>query len=631
MTQNSESGRPSWDFDYAPLPMGGGDHGEPERDLVLATAEDIDSAFVAELLGSLVPGLSVLPLFCSHPIFWTRIEATHPIDRRVLEQRLTAAGVVVRYIASARQGSQRLPPSLDLSDARPRRASGWKPKTATDAPEPATPWRWFLRERGIDVVRGCCGTGAGTRLAVIDNDGRDLELVKLDAEVLVGVEHVPRAQSHAALMLGWTVGAKTPDGGQFRGVAPDASPRLYCIPKPGEDVWAMPLAIVQAADDGADVIVCATYVEGTTSPLLDDALEFATRLGRGGRGTAVVMPTGREMSSPPNSTHSSLSLGLADPGSDPRVFCVGASARDGSWFLWRDRRGKLRPFANRGPSVRWLAPGDDVAFPFSMDERPCHAESSGASGLAAGALLLLLGTNPDLSLEDLNSAITHTAQAVEPGARVDDPTIADRRDLEPLSVDDDGHNAKHGYGRVNAASACLFVRDPLAQSLIRIGERAAAERYLTLRERAESKALYSDALSRWAARALLRDRELSHAFSVLARAVRLYCWHPDRADEQPPGHLLRQLCVAIRLLTRRGAPPSIVHELEDLEGGLRELLASPRAQETEARLFDRLGLEVGWTRPDRSSPASGRVVQLRSATGPQAAAAGPAARWPGSR
>jgi len=64
------------------------------------------------------------------------------------------------------------------------------------------------------------------------------------------------------MLVGWAVRARRSDGSTFTGVAPDASPRVYCIPKPGRDVWSLPLAILRAVDDGADVIVCATYVEG---------------------------------------------------------------------------------------------------------------------------------------------------------------------------------------------------------------------------------------------------------------------------------------------------------------------------------------------------------------------------------
>jgi hypothetical protein len=596
--------RPGWDFDYAPIAQGGGDGVEPERDLIVATTDDLDPAHVAEVVGDMAPGVTVTSLFSSHPLFWTRVEASLAIDRVDLARRLANAGAIVRYVASAQRGSQRLPPSLDLSTARQRRPNDWKIRPATYAAEPDSPWRWFLRDPGIDVDRACCGTGAGTRLAVIDNDGRDLERIWLDAEVLVAGESIPRAQSHAALMLAWAVGTNAANGQPFRGVAPDAAPRFYCIPKPKDDVWSLPLAIVRATEDGADVIVCASYVEGTTSPLLDDALEFATRLGRGGRGTPVVMPTGREMSSPPGSTHCSLSLGLGEPASDPRVFCIGPSARDGGWFLWRDRRGKLRPFANRGPSVRWLAPGDDLAYPFALEERPWHAESSGAAGIASGALLLLLGKNPELSLEDIHTLFTETAVPVDPQHRSNDSELASRRDLEPAGIDRDGHNAKHGYGRLNATASCIAAQDPFAQALIRLGERRAAGAYLEFRRRDDVKLAYSEALGRWAARAILADRELLHGFCVLGRALRLAARRPDRSLEQPAGHLLRQLCIVLRLLVRRGPPPSLVHELDAIESTVRALLSSEHLHTTEASWAQAIGHALAWARPPETVPGS---------------------------
>src|SRR5580704_13462935 len=193
-------------------------------------------------------------------------------------------------------------------------------------------------------------------------------------------------------MVGWAVGAVPRDAARFAGAAPDASVRLYCVPKPWIDVVSLPLAIARAVLDGADVVVCATYVEGTSSPLLDDALDVATRLGRGGRGAVVVLPTGRETSSGAKSVHASLSLGLGDPASDPRVHCIAPGGKHGGWFLWRTPKGKLRPFSNRGPAVRWLAPGDDVAYPLSSRDHLFHAESSGASAIAAGVVLLVLAS-----------------------------------------------------------------------------------------------------------------------------------------------------------------------------------------------------------------------------------------------
>ena len=130
-----------------------------------------------------------------------------------------------------------------------------------------------------------CGTGAGTRLGVIDNDAGDIGRLDLDNHIAVGVEQVTAGSSHAAQLVAWAVRAVRvdgPDGDKgFIGVAPDASPRLYSIPKPAT-LLSFPLAIVRAVTDGADVIVCATNVDGQWSPMLDDALEIACRLGRDG-------------------------------------------------------------------------------------------------------------------------------------------------------------------------------------------------------------------------------------------------------------------------------------------------------------------------------------------------------------
>lgn len=597
------STRPPHVFEYAPLVHGGGYAGEPDRDLIVATVEDVDPARIVELAGRSAPNLSVTSVFSSHPVFWTRIESTQPIDVPGLLAALGSGGVGVRFVTSARRGQQGLPPPLDFRYARPRCARAWAARSSTTAAEPDTPWRWFLRPEGAAVDRAFCGTGAGTRLALIDDDGRDLERVPLDAEVPVGVPTIPRAQSHGALLLAWGVGAKRQDGGDFRGVAPDASPRLYCIPKPGEDVLSLPLAILRAVEDGADVVVCATYVDGLMSPLLDDALEVAVRLGRGGLGTAVVMPTSREMSSPEGSTHSSLSLGLGEPASDPRVFCVGPSARDGGWFLWRDRRGRFRPFANRGPAVRWLAPGDDMAMPFANDDRPAHAESSGASGIAAGVVLLLMGLQPSLPLGEVAAVLDATLSPVDPLRHADDPTLADRRDLEPYGLDRDGHNAKHGYGRLNATAACLAVLDPVAQVLVRMGEQPAAESYARAR-REELAGLYSPGLARWAAHVALADANLYHALAAVARALRLHA-SAREAPEEPAGYWLRQLGVVLRLFAARAEGTPHERELRELEARLR-LLRVEESRNLEATLKAR-GCLV-WA-VETNTPS--RVVELR--------------------
>jgi hypothetical protein len=585
-------GRPAWDFDFAPLGRHADDGVRPESDLVIASTEDLDAIEITQALSDLASNVAITPLFSSHPIFWTRIEASSELDRAEVTRRLHRSGL--RYVASARVGSQCLAPALDFTGARPRQVRDWRTRAATTVAEPDTPWRWFLRAQGVDVARHLCGTGAGTHLAVVDNDGLDLDRIALDAEIPVGVASIPRAQSHAAMMLGWAVGARAPDGSEFRGVAPDASARFYCIPKPGADVWSLPLAIARAVDDGADVIVCPTYVEGQTSPMLDDALDFARRVGRGGRGSVVVMPTGREMSSPPGVVYSSLSLAVSDPASDPRVFCIGPSARDGGWFLWRDRRGALHPFANRGPAVRWLAPGDDLPYPFAKDDRVWHAESSGASGVASGVILLTLAKNPWLTVSELDRVLTETAVEIEQRDAASEDPVADHRDLLPAGRDGDGHDAKHGYGRLNATNACLAAADPVSLTLVRMGEMAAARDYAAAVQSGVLDPRISQSLARWITCRALSDTFVAHGLASVLRALRVWSGRPRRLDEQPPGHLLRHVAIVARSLLDAPPPAALRDELSSVVSTLQAVQSGGRAGAVERAALEVIARATGW-------------------------------------
>jgi hypothetical protein len=553
--------RAVWDFDYRPVGLAPHDDGFDE-DLLLAASGPVDSVQLTSLLGGLSDQVRAQAVLERHPLYWTRLRFGVTVDRRACERRLREGGVPVRYLVSCRRGSQALPPQLDLAGCPPFQARAWPARRPSRPEERTTPGRWFVGRSGLDVQRTICGTGAGTRLAVIDNDAGDVEHLELDSQVPVGVEQVPRGSSHAAQLVAWAVGSA---GGvlcpRFVGVAPDASPRLYAIAKPGDDVISLPLAIVRAAADGADVVLCATNVDGQWSPMLDDALALAAALGRGGRGTAVVMPCSRETSSPEGSVHPSLSLGAGEPAADPRVFCVAPSGRDGGWFLWRDRFGRLHPFANRGPALRWLAPGDDVALPFARSEIFAHAESSGASAMAAGVLLLVLGRNPELLLAELDDILTFTAGEVAPEVPPERSVLASRHDVQPVGRDRDGHNAKHGYGLLSATRACLQASDPVALALVTMGEDQAAAAWVELRrERPALASLHSRQLGCWCARALLADAGLRHAACALARTLRLLAIRPERLRHQTPGALLRHCATVLRALA--GSRPAPVREPE---------------------------------------------------------------------
>jgi hypothetical protein len=555
-------GRPPWDFGYAPVRPAAGPP-EETADLVVATPAAVDPGRIEEAAGEGARGSTLL---CDEPLFWTHLALAQPDLPATIAGRLRSQGISVRYVTSAERPSLAAAPPLDVRGVSAFRPRAWAARPKKAAPVGDSPGCWFLRreEGGIDVDRDRFGAGGGTRLAVVDDDALEAETLELDAEVLIGVDRPPRHGPHGALMVGWAVGARG-----HPGVAPAASPRLYVIPKPGRGVTALPLAIARAARDGADVILSATYVEGCASPLLDDALEVASRLGRRGRGAAVVMPTGREASSAEGSLHASLSLGLGEPASDPRVFCVAPGARGGGWFLWRDRRGRLRPFANRGPAVRWTAPGDDLAYPFTAPgdtERLFHAESSGAAAVAAGVLLLVLAQNPTLRLPELGAVIDAT---LAPAAPATAEPLADPADALPEGRDRDGHDAKQGYGRIQAGRACLAAADPVSAALTAMGEDDAARAFLDVRLRsARVRAAYSPALGRWAVRALLADPEAAGALRVILRHLRLLARHGERISLHGEGALTRRVVLLLRRLARARVPAtaSVRDELGRLEG-----------------------------------------------------------------
>jgi hypothetical protein len=572
------TGFASWDFGYEPLPTAAGDDDGGPCDVVVATNGKVSRAELVAALVPLLPDAQVEIIFAVPPVFWARVTASGCVRRAQIAAALARRGVPLRYVASARRGSTSLAPPLDFADAKKARPRDWRARKLARPPvePPYEAGMWFLgaEELGVAVDRATCGYGRGTRLAVIDDDAADAEAIGFDAVLPIGTAKMPQATAHGALLAAWATGSGfDPTGGTlaFHGVAPGASPRLYCIPKPGEDVSSLPLAIATAVTHGADVIVAATYVEGSQSPMLDDALAFAAHVGRRGRGTAVVLPTGRETSSPPSSVHASLALGYAEPASHPGVFCVAPGARGGGWFLYRDRRGFLRPFANRGPQVRWLAPGDDMAYPLgtaashagptTTRQRMCHAESSGASAIAAGVLLLVLANNPALDVDELDALVTRTAERPPPGWEAGRAPLADPHDVLPIAADRDGHDAKHGFGHLHASRACASARDPLAMAFTAIGADAGAVASLAFGRR-----FYSGALARWAVRALLHDPRADLALRSIARHVRLVGEGPERRRAHGDAALARHLALFLRRLSAatasRGvnAPPARVRE-----------------------------------------------------------------------
>lgn len=599
-----------WEFEYDPVHRSGAPVDPPTTMAVAALSRAVDpQAVAAEVPAEAGPAWGD-SLISASPVHWVLLRLSRPVCCKALSDALCAAELPIRYVVSACHETQCVAPPLPSGiQSRP---NDWAIRSAHHHDEHPSPGRWFLGELGVAVHRGVCATGAGTRLAVIDASWGGSQRLDLEREVPVGVSQVVHGSTHGTRMVAWAVGtAPCPEGKALVGVAPDASVRAYAIPRPGTDVFTFPLAVIRAVLDGADVVLAATFLEGLTGPLLDDALEVAYRHGRGGRGTPIVLPVGREVSSPEGSVHASLALGLGEPGAHPRVFCIAPSGRDGGWFLWQNRKGQWLPFANRSPAVRWLSPGDDLADPFGPEDRLAHAESSGAAAVAAGALLLVLGQNPSLSWEELHEALLRSTTAVSPICGLEAPCLGDPHDVLPAGRDRDGHNAKHGYGRLNAELACLLVCDPVTQVLAEMGEHQAARRHLS-RRAALPRLAYSPDLARWAARALLSDSSLRHALAVLLRHLRLIARSPDGERSHAPGAMLRHLFLLLGALdpSRRAPPPSraISQELQSMSRRVAEALCDDKQRaEWETALGEWASAvwreTAGPARPEAAAPA----------------------------
>ena len=212
--------RPPWDFGYAPVTPAAAAP-EDARELVVATLVAVAPGVIT---AALPPCVETETLLARPPLFWTRVVLAEPAPLAALAAGLRAHGVPLRYLASASQPSLALGAPLDLRGAPPARAEAWPVRRIAAPPVADTPGSWFLREGqgGVAVDRPRCGAGAGTRLAVIDDDALEAGRLDLDAEVLVDLDEAPRHSVHGALMVAWAAGARG-----FAGVAPSASPRLY--------------------------------------------------------------------------------------------------------------------------------------------------------------------------------------------------------------------------------------------------------------------------------------------------------------------------------------------------------------------------------------------------------------------
>ena len=583
-----------------------GRHRPRRRDLTLALARVPDALAPA-------PSSTIETLIARAPLFWTRVRASttrRPRDalarrprRRPRERRRR-----VRYVAPARVGSMALAPPLDLSGvAASRHAS-----IGRRARGPPGPARALVRGALVPGRRGRRGPRRSPRLR---HRRRHAPRRHRRRRGRPGARRPRRARARRHRPRARDQRPRGPDGGLGRRapVAPTATrfvgrrarrlARASTASRSPASMWCrLPLAIARAVFDGADVVVCATYVEGHHEP---HARRRARRRGaprsRRPRHRRGAARPGRETVERGQVRARQPLARLRRPGQRPARALRRARRPAGRMVSVASRRGASSGRSRTaGPAVRWLAPGDDLAYPFSSRDRLFHAESSGASAIAAGRHAPASGSNPGLRLRDVHALLARTVDVPEP-RRTPEALLADPADVLPSSG-----TTRRSQRQVAATAGSTrpararAPRDPVALGLAAIGEDDAGGGLAPQR-----RAPLFDRLG-----ALGRPRAARPARSG-ARRPRARCGtcgssRPSRRapGRTPRGRSLGSSALVARELMRMRPPAPVQEELEAVgqrlagRGGSR--VQAPALEEPRGR---RSGVSpANWRLPRSSRP-----------------------------
>jgi subtilisin family serine protease len=292
--------------------------------------------------------------------------------------------------------------------------------------------------------------GRGVRVAVIDN-GFDVGHLDLAAGIVAGSGFFNAAgtfrrtrrnypdDDHGTFCAGM-VGARHNNGRDGCGSAPECELMLLAsqIDQIGTQA-TLARAVAYAADPrlevpgasvtaGADVIVSSLGPNGANwalTTVLENAILFAARQGRRGRGTPIFWAS---------SNGNNVDIGLDQVVSHPNVIAVG-----------RSRRNDREDNTARGQQLDFLAPGVNVLSTASGGGTRTDTGTSFAAPLSAGVGALILSINPDLTAEDVRRIMRDTCDKIG-----------------GVTYNAAGHNDDYGFGRVNAFRAVIRAMQSIA-------------------------------------------------------------------------------------------------------------------------------------------------------------------------
>ncbi len=283
-----------------------------------------------------------------------------------------------------------------------------------------------------------CTLGRGVRVAVIDN-GFDVTHPDLAPAIAAESGFFDAAGTFRQTLTGYPdnnhgtfcagmVGARHNNGRAGCGSAPECELMLLSARNDQVGTQAtLARAVAYAADPrlevpgasvaaGADIIVSSLGPNGANwalSSVLDNAINFAVRRGRRGRGTAVFWAS---------SNGNNVDIALDQVVSHPQVIAVG-----------RSRNNDREDNSARGAQLDFLAPGVNVVSTASGGGTRTDTGTSFAAPLAAGVGALALAVNPDLSADELCRIMRESCDKIG-----------------GVTYDAQGHNVDYGHGRVNA-------------------------------------------------------------------------------------------------------------------------------------------------------------------------------------
>ena len=280
--------------------------------------------------------------------------------------------------------------------------------------------------------------GRGVRVAVIDN-GFDVAHPDLAAGIAAESGFFDASGNFRQTLTGYPdndhgsfcagmVGARHNNGRAGCGSAPECE--LLLVTSRGDQVGTqatLARAVAYAADPrlevatssvaaGADVIVSSLGPNGANwalTTVLDNAINFAARRGRRGRGTPIFWAS---------SNGNNVDIALDQVVSHPQVIAVG-----------RSRRNDVEDNSARGAQLDFLAPGVSVVSTGSGGGTRTDTGTSFAAPLAAGVGALALAVNPDLSADEICRVMRDSCDKIGGAA-----------------YDAQGHHVDYGHGRVNA-------------------------------------------------------------------------------------------------------------------------------------------------------------------------------------